>query len=312
MGQRIRPAAELPSLKVRLEEGLPLLLLGSALLLGAWAASADRLRIFSSPYPVWILLAMNGTVILGAALVGAFLREPSVLPEDDPELVHVPRARWESLLQRVETVDRTTLEQASAAHLREETLAISERPDQSHPAADSRPPVVIAPTRSVDPPLSSDRNASELRSEMALFELRGIAEAAITTSEKLEGKDLHALLEDYAVDLAHLSEVLKAPRRRNETPRALLVRLLRRSLKTGHLSSEWRAETRRLVDRIQLMDLGAIKGLRSTIPAKQLDVAADELDALVSELEPRSALRRRPANASFREPDTGSEGEPPG
>ena len=94
----VRPLPELPSIRVRLHAGLPLLLLGSVLLGGAWAASADRLRIFSWPYPVWILLAMNATVILGAAFVGAFIREPSTLAEDDPELVHIPRARWESIL----------------------------------------------------------------------------------------------------------------------------------------------------------------------------------------------------------------------
>jgi hypothetical protein len=290
------PATDLPDTEVttladRLRSGLPLFLLGAALVVGAWVASAERLRIFSSPYPVWILLTMNATVLLGAGFVGTLIREPPLLPEDDPDLVHVPRARWELLLERLEESTRKEPE-PTPPPMRTETSPITEAMVVAPlPVVVVQPPPVLPAAPSRARVAATVEDASTLRREMALFELRGIAVAAITTGQKLGGEELQALLEGCAVDLAHLSELLGAPRRRNEAPTALLVRLLRRSVKTANLSPARVLETERLVDQIRAMDSGSTLGRRSSTPLTDLGVAADEFEALLEELTPKPAPR---------------------
>jgi hypothetical protein len=306
MDRAVRENSEPSPLIARVRVALPLLLLGAVLLVGAWVASADRLRVFSSPYPVWILLSMNATVILGAGFVGAFILDPSALPEDDPDLIYVPRSQWEALLSGVARSGGETAERVSAPRPPEQRTNNGERPEERSPRLIDGSPAALVPPRDSEPPTSTEGDASDLRREMAIFELRGIAEAALTTNEKLGGDDLRALLEGYAVDLAHLSEILEAPQRRNEAPGALLLRLLHRSLRAGILSSEWRIETQRLVDRIEALDSGLTRDGVPNTPVKELDQAAEELEALVSELEPKSATRRRPAENAGEDRDATS------
>jgi hypothetical protein len=93
------PARAYHTVRARLWEGTPLFLASASLFVGAWAASDYHIRILSSPFPLWILLALDGVV---AALVGAialFVAEPDTSADDDPLTIRVSRVQWESLLR---------------------------------------------------------------------------------------------------------------------------------------------------------------------------------------------------------------------
>jgi hypothetical protein len=77
------------------------------LLTGAWLASADHVRILSSQFPLWIILALDGVV---AALAGAvtLLVGADDSSDEDGEMVSVPREEWDSLRSRVVVAERSS------------------------------------------------------------------------------------------------------------------------------------------------------------------------------------------------------------
>jgi hypothetical protein len=85
----------------RSSESVLCLLAGGMFVTGAWAASAYHLRIFSSPFPLWIVLAANGAIALTLGVAAWFVRDaPPPDAEGDEDLVRVPRALWESVQSR--------------------------------------------------------------------------------------------------------------------------------------------------------------------------------------------------------------------
>jgi hypothetical protein len=296
-GRRVRPSELMARpIVVRFGESVPLLMAGAGFLSTAWAASAYHLRILGSAYPLWILLAVDGAIILCAGAVGVLLREPSPSPKSDPEFVRVSRTRWESMLRQEQGRDSGVRPKLPARPAPGPIgLDGPARPTGSSVMWATALPAVAPARRSSDvgPPTGE---AAHLRLEMGLLELYGIAEAAITTGEKLGGEELPALLEGSAVDLAHLSELLGAPRRRNEAPYALLVRLLRRTqsipdLPKGRFTA---ADSERLISRLSAMGPGAANDGRARTPPTELGAAADEFEALLREFAPpRETVKRK-------------------
>jgi hypothetical protein len=87
---------------------LYLFLVSAPLLAGAWIASVDHIRLFSSPYPLWIILALDGIVAALAGTLGLFYGDGDRPIDDDPETVRVPRAEWESVQRRLAVAQRST------------------------------------------------------------------------------------------------------------------------------------------------------------------------------------------------------------
>jgi hypothetical protein len=111
------------SLRSRLWMSLPLFAASAGFLAGAWVASNDHIRVLSSPFPLWIVLALNAAV---AAIVGAaatILTEPDPTVDDDEQMIRVPRVQWESMQRRL-----------VAAHRRDELRS---------PAVEIHPPAVV-------------------------------------------------------------------------------------------------------------------------------------------------------------------------
>jgi hypothetical protein len=237
---------------------------------------------------MWILLALNGTVILCAGTAGAFLGEEGRPADADPVPTRRPGTSVPRASPPITTLPSTGLAVAyPPAFLR----APSDR------AAAGR--VVVAPARTaaVAPgPLlrpsvvgpTSAQDEARLHREMGLLELQGIASAAITTGEHLGGEELQALLEGSAVDLAHLSELLGATRRRNETPYDLLIRLLRLSQTIGGAGrgGATPADTEQLIVALNEMNSAESSRRRSRSPPTELGSASDQFDALLRELSP--------------------------
>jgi hypothetical protein len=74
-------------------------LVSAPLLAGAWLASADHVRILSSPFPLWIILALNGVIAAVAGAIALFSTGDGPI-DDAPEMIRVPRSEWESLQRR--------------------------------------------------------------------------------------------------------------------------------------------------------------------------------------------------------------------
>jgi hypothetical protein len=299
-GETLAPAVSdsgrtVETVRIGFHEGAPLFLVGAAFLSSAWAASVYHLRILASPYPMWILLVMNGAIIVAAGTVGLFVRESEHLPNDDPEMIQVPRARWESLLSRLEPL-QTPVRPSPPIPIIPPAPASGRFVPTPRPTLPLRVPLT-APREPRRPARVStqDTERTALRRGMGVLELHGIAEAVITTGEKLGGEELEALLEDSAVDLDHLSELLGAPARRNEPPVAILLRLLRLSqtmegLPPGRFTA---VDVEQLI--VKLSTLNSVPNTlrRSRSPPSEVGAAADEFEALLRELAPGAAAPKR-------------------
>jgi hypothetical protein len=278
----------------RLRVSFPLLLAGVAFWAGAWAASAGRIRVFGSPYPLWILLALNGTVAAIAGMASVFVTEADRPTGEDPEVVRVPRVQWESL-QRRAGVERPPSRPAPRA------VTIPAWSEVDHVALTANP---VLPAKSLLPPppvpvsapspSRAQVPASPLRLEMGLLELQGIARGAIYTGEKLGSEELRTLLDGSSDDLTQISVLVGEPRRPGEASSALLVRLLRllptiQGLPPGRFNV---ADWDRLAGRLSTMIPARTpaRDSRDHPRSSRADVGAamDELESVLRDLEPES------------------------
>ena len=281
----------------RFREAAPLAAVGLAFLAGAALASLDHWRIFSSEFPLWILLALDGGVAVIAGGMAFFVAEPDRPIDDDPGIVRVPRAEWESLLRRLEIVTRSTGQRGAAPEWSEALLPapVTRAPSPGGPAPSAPSAGATAgPTAAPAPPPVPAPSREELRREMGWLELQGFAESAVSTGESLGPSELQALLEASIADLERIAAELGRPRDPGEPPAELLLRLLReepgQSVKAG---TRWRPpELDRLAKRLEEILP------KAKTPADQRRSVTDEFEALLRELETTAQAppeRRKPS-----------------
>ncbi|MCI4367348.1 MAG: hypothetical protein L3K08_06320, partial [Thermoplasmata archaeon] len=252
------PEAPRPlSWRDRFRESAPLAAVGLAFIAGAALASVDRLRVLSSNFPLWILLALDGGVAVVAGGMAFFVAEPDRPIDDDPNVVRVPKAEWESLLRRLEIVSRTPGSRGGAPEWSESWAPV---PVAAHSltstatAPASVPPAATAASGGPSPAGPAGAPSREdLRREMGWLELQGFAESAVTTGESLGGHELRNLLDASGADLARIANELGRPREPGEPPLELLLRLLRDDAGfVGSSGALWRPpELDRLAKRLQ-------------------------------------------------------------
>jgi hypothetical protein len=276
---------KLGPLRKRVAESFPLVLAALGFLAGAWFASTHQLRIFSSPYPLWIVLALNAVVAALAGIAGLFVMEPEGLPEVDSSVVTIPRSEWEAL---------TLPARAPPSPLDGPRPWVTALPDWAtlDPVV---PKVMTAPVRLAPPPRTTPPtpvvDATALRREMALLELEGIAEGGVATGENLGTQELQTFLDVASEDLTRISKLLGAPRRLDETPSAVLVRLLRlaptmKGLPPGRLTA---TNMERLATKLTALVPTPNERRSFHGPGADLEAAANEFEELLRELEPSGA-----------------------
>jgi hypothetical protein len=283
------PSRTLTSTRDRLRESLPLLLAGTAFWSGAWAASAYHVRLFSSPYPLWIVLALNGGVLAVAGTASVFLSKPDQPFGEDPDVVRVPRSQWEALTSGTPTI----LGSSEPPSVPPAVFGITEVVETIVPAEPQLPTV---PAIELDTPLrTSDIAPSPLRRDVALLELRGIAEGAISIGQDLGVEELQTLLQASTEDLSRISRLLGALARLGESPADLLIRLLRLpppdSAAVPAPGSE--TESERLAATLSSMIPQRDGPGGSPVAPRNSATAADEIDELLRELEPHTTPAKR-------------------
>jgi hypothetical protein len=301
----VAPHVSARSSRPQFLESLVPILGGLALIAGAWEASADHIRVFSSPYPLWILLAVNGGIALVAGVVSIFIVEPNAPTADVPDVVLVPRKEWESLQRRLRASGREPRRPDGVGPDRSPF-----EPARVVPAVGASRVSDNGPTR-YDPapqrPARSGRTlpGGPLGRERALLELQCIAEGALFASQNLGSAELSKLVDDASPDLTRIAAILDVAGSELESPSELLLRLLRLHAFMQVLPSGGRftvESTRRLAIRLKGKisredpphDSGGATVLVGPDP--------DEVDAISRELAPErdgpsrdSVTRRRPS-----------------
>jgi hypothetical protein len=278
------------SVRARLRESAPLFLIGAAFFAGVWVASADHVRVLTSPYPLWILLAINGAVALVAASTSVFVPNPDSAIDDDPDIVRVRRDQWEALVRDLNVPHRvsgppswmTDRSPAWSALLPGDGPGAGGSASGSGVDLDRRsgPIAGIAATGGDDDP-SSPRGKG-------LLELRGIAQNIVASGELLGGEELQRALDASAGDLTRVSELLGVPRGAGESSYYLLIRLLSVPSGTYRLPPDpaAAAERGRLAVRLNaMMPVAHIPG-SPQIARRNLTDATDAFDAILKEIEP--------------------------
>jgi hypothetical protein len=225
----VDPSSDLAtdSRRARLRGSLPLVLGGASLLSGAWLASVDRIRIFNSIFPLWILLALNGAILAIAGIAALLLKEADPAIEDDPNLVRVYRAQWEALFQNLGvppvaggppswmTDGGPSWAALAGAESSPYTAGsgsgrATDRPSGSAPAFPGEVPDDSSRGPRVGPP-----------------EPRTLAQSGIFTAASHRGDHGPRMLDGSPEELTRLAERLGAPRQTGESSPALLARLRR-------------------------------------------------------------------------------------
>ena len=310
---RVWPSADPPDWRRRIRESLPLVAAGAGFLAGAAVASAAHVRLLSSPFPLWIVLALNGVLASAAGTAAVFLDEPDRPIDDDPDTVRVSRVEWEALLRRLESASQKASSRPSAPGL----PAWLEGPEPVRPIPPPSPSKVpetpAVPPGATLPAVVPNAQAPEaLRREMGLLELQSLGASAVATGENLGTEELRSLIDTSADDLGRIAEVLGAPRRPGESSEALMVRLLRDAptmerLPVGRFAAE---EMRKMVQRLSAV-LPSEPIPRGAAPAAEIGSPVDEFDSLLKELESTMpSARRKGAPPPPKKPER-SEEDPP-
>jgi hypothetical protein len=249
------PAKSSPnSLRDRLATSFLLFLASAAFVTAAWAASRYRIRLLGSPFPLWIILALNGAIVGGVGVAAVFLRV-SDSSEDDPEVVRLPRAQWESMVRRLENVPKPV---AAAPAAMVEVVAPGTDwkavPRGTSPPSTPSPPFDAGAGTVLERQIRPTDALTPSREE-GVVEVQDLAERAISTGTENGPGALGPLLESSTADLTRISKLLGAPRRTGEAPSALLIRLLllplkRRGFPRGRLSE---ADTLRRVAQLNAL-----------------------------------------------------------
>jgi hypothetical protein len=281
------------------QESFPLAAIGLAFLAGAALASADRLRVLSSPYPLWILLALNGGVAVVAGGAAFFVTEPDRPIDDDPSVVRVPKAEWEALLRRLEGASRAVRSRPVIPEWAEPIPPVPTLPRTRPPPAPALGPVSETPVIATPPSAPPEESLAapsrtDLRREMGWLELQGFAESAVSTGERIGVPELRRLLEGSAEDLDRIADELGSPRDAGESSAHLLVRVLRVPPSvTGLPESRWKPpELERLAHRLEEL-LGIPTDAHSD---SRLKSVTDEFESLLKELEASQTLPKSEAS----------------
>jgi hypothetical protein len=277
------------SVRARLRESAPLFLIGAAFFAGVWVASADHVRVLTSPYPLWILLAINGAVALVAGSTSVFVTNPDPAIDDDPDILRVRRDQWEALVRDLKVPHRvsgppswmTDRSPAWSALLPGDVPGTGRSASASGDVLDRRPGPVAGLAATGADDSSSPRGKG-------LLELRGIAQNIVASGELLGGEELQRALDASAGDLTRVSELLGAPRGAGESSYYLLIRLL--SVPSGpyRISADpaAAAERERLAVRLNaMMPVAHVPG-SPQIARRNLTDATDAFDAILKEIEP--------------------------
>jgi hypothetical protein len=303
-----RPESGEPA-RGRIAESLLLALAGGGLLAGAWAASVHHLRVFSSPYPLWILLALNGVFALGTGVVAVFVPDSGPFILDGPDVIRVPRDEWEALQRRLRPVGQRSQRPAGVAlvpfeHKLDPGLsAPSVAPSVEFIPAQSIPvqnipaqavPVQAIPVQPIPallPPTypSPTELSAAPRREQALAELQSIAEGALFASENLRSEELKGLVDDSSADLARIARTLDVGVLDGEGPSQLLIRLLRLHTAMQAPPSGGRfavASVGQLATRLNVQGSRLGLGPSPKSSSSRLRPASDDFDAIAREMAP--------------------------
>jgi hypothetical protein len=201
---------------------------GSGLLAGAWDAALNHVRLFSSTYPLWILLALNGAIALATAVAAAFVPDPEVLLAEDPGTVRVPREEWESLQRRFRPVPQEVRRgdrgrPVPSLHGLGRVSSASGVPRSRGTLTTNGSWARSGTTTTRKPAL-----ATTLGREEALLELHCIADGALFASDNLGSDELAGLINDSSADLTRIADTLNTEIDEGESSSQLLIRLLRR------------------------------------------------------------------------------------
>jgi hypothetical protein len=212
------------SSRTRIVERVGPFVAGAALVGLAWMAWRDHTRVFDSPFPLWIILVLNGMIALLVGVIGAGMVDSDAPAEDDPEMVRVPRPEWESLQRQVRAIRLRNKPTAGVggitAELPHDPLQPAMPPGSSAQSATGRTvPTLEGPPAAVD--------VVALRRQTGLIELDRFAEIVLFTIDYPGGGTVETLLEDSTSDLIRMSKLLGAPRQFGEGAATLLLRLLR-------------------------------------------------------------------------------------
>jgi hypothetical protein len=304
----IAPPVDPESFRGRLREAFPLLVVALAFLLGALVASALHARLFSSEYPLWILLGLNGGLAAIAGAASFFVRED--VSDEDPDLMLVPRAAWEELVRERAPPRPAPPEPGGRPRWDE---SVEERAPPPAPRRKPSPqpsllasvPAMISRTRPVSsgtsPPgeeVAPPRTSPEmLRLEVGLLELQGFAETAVATGENVGPDELERLLASTSDAITRLGATLGLPTREHEPTGPHLLRLLRdtAALPKAEIGAKRSAALADLADRLDQLLVGA----PAVPPPEELGSPVAEFNQLLEELQRRQTTpARRPPPSS--------------
>jgi hypothetical protein len=227
------------SLRGRLVESIPLFLASATLWAAAWAASTYRIRLLGSPFPLWIVLALNAAVIGCVGIAAMSLRTPEQTNEDDAEVDREPRAQDESSQRRADALVRTRpLDPTTATFASPSELVVVRSAAAPIPASSPSDPVGPSPGSVATAPAPRGAGALALRRATGLLEVREIADRAISAGEQHGSDALQQLLDSSARDLTQIAKLLGAPRLPGEATAPLMIRLLRVTLEKKLPTSE--------------------------------------------------------------------------
>lgn len=233
---------------------------------------------------------MDAAVASVASGAAVFLEEPDRVIDDDPDSVRVPRREWEALLLRLERASRSAPRSRTKPAWDESVAA---RPVVPVP----EPAPAVEPPRRASAAVGLDPRA--LRLEIALMELESLAESALVTRDRLGSGEFQRLIDASADELDRLAVRLDRPAGADETPLALLVRLLADSSRRPDLAlppkyaEELRGRSARLARSLKAAASAvAPPSARAPAPvpkrpARALGTPADEVESLLRVLEDR-------------------------
>jgi hypothetical protein len=300
-------------LRRQFSDGLLLALAGVGLLAGAGYSSLHHLRVFSSPFPLWILLAVNGAIALVAGVAAACMPEPTPPRPEDPDVLRVPRKEWDSLQRRLRLAglesawpDNTGLLRLQRELDQGGSLGPASSAMQHPTGGTGSGPMLVTRAGRPSPAVARER-------EHLLLELQCIAEGALFASENLRVEEVEGLIDDSSADLIRIAKSLDVKLIDGERTSELLIRLLRLHMIMTTPPAGGRfavASIGQLANRLQC------RGRSSTPPpvpataAVQVGTPSDEFDAISRELAPADDSTSReptkPQKSTGRQPGAAS------
>jgi hypothetical protein len=277
------------ALQRQFSDGLLLALAGLGLLAGAEYSSLHHLRVFSSPFPLWILIALNGAIALVAGVAAACMPDPAPPRPEDPNVLRIPRKEWDSLQRRLRLAGLESAWPDNTGLLRLQRDL--DRGGSPEPASSTmeHPPGANLPGAPRQVGAGRLSPAAAGGRERALLELQCIAEGALFASENLSVEEVEGLIDDSSADLIRIAKSLDVGWIDGERSSELLIRLLRLHITMRTPPSGGRfavASIGQLATRLQC------RGRKSTpppvlaTPADQVRTPSDEFDAISRELAP--------------------------